>query len=152
MPEFSNEVQINIKAGEDYTAQITWESDEGEPVPVVGPGRMEIRNDAKALLVHLEDTADISATQGYLSFSTASGVIGIYFPKAVTKTMPTGRHFFDMFVNYERFTVWSDDPQYKPQWGDYHIRAVVSGTVVVHPAITEELPNYPSDTPPVPGG
>jgi len=116
MPEFSNEVQINIKAGEDYTAQITWESDEGEPVPVVGPGRMEIRNDAKALLVHLEDTADISATQGYLSFSTASGVIGIYIPKAVTKTMPTGRHFFDMFVNYERFTVWSDDPQYKPQW------------------------------------
>lgn len=142
MPEFSNEVQINLKCGEDYTAQIVWESDEGEPVPVVGPGRMEIRDADQNLLVHLDDTTDVGDNQGYLSFSTASGVIGIYIPKGVTADMPPGRHFFDMYVNYERFTVWSDDPDNKPQWGDYHIRAVVSGTVVVHRAVTEDFPNY----------
>lgn len=142
MPEFNNEVRINIKAGEDYTAQIVWESDEGEPVPVVGPGRMEIRDGDKNLLVHLDDTDDVGANQGYLSFSTTSGVIGIYIPKAVTEDIAPGLYFFDMFVNYERFTVWSYNPSEKPQWGDYHVRAVVSGTVAVHPAVTEELPNY----------
>lgn len=142
MPEFNNEVQINVKRGEDYTSQIYWESDEGEPIPVTGPARMEIRDSGNNLIVHLDDTEDVGPNQGYLALSTSSGVISIYIPKYVTEDMLAGRYNFDLFVNYERFTVWSPDPEQKPLWGDYHIRAVVSGTVFVHEAITEELPNY----------
>ena len=108
---------------------------------------MEIRDADKNLLVHLDTTEEVGDNQGYLALSTASGIISIYIPKHVTADIPTGRHFFDMFVNYERFLPgeYSTDPAKMPQWGNYHIRAVVAGTVVVHDAITQELPLYPGD-------
>lgn len=140
MPEYINEVQINIKSGEDYTSQIIWRSDEDEPIPVTGPARMEIRDKDMNLLVYLDqDEEEQAENKGYIGLSKSSGTISLFIPKYVTFEMPTGTHFFDLFCNYDRVV---DPLDNAPTWGNYHVRAPISGIVVVHPHITQNIPPH----------
>lgn len=147
MPEYSNQVDLHVKVGADYTAQIYWLDDYDNPVPVVGPAKMEVRtnDEDRTLLLTCEDTQSTvgQTTQGQLSLSESSGVIEIYIPAGSTGQMPVGVHAYDLFANYRRYETNPNAPINGPGtalWGDYHVRNVVSGLMIVHPAITDDPP------------
>ena len=143
MPVYDNQVDLHVKQGEDYTAQVFWVDDYGTPVPVTSPGRMEVRSndEQRQLLALCEDTAPDpgDTVRGYLALNDVSGVIDIFIPATVTAGMPTGSHVYDLFVHYRR-TLDSDDPANQPLWGDDHIRSVISGMCHVRPRVTQIIP------------
>ena len=153
MPEFQNNIDLNVKAGADYTAQIFWWDDYDNPVPVIGPLRMDVRtmDDARRLVITCADTAINYAdnARGYLSASDTSGLIEVFIPMWVTSRIEPGRYTYDLFANYRRTL---DSDLRTPAWGQYHVRSVAAGTVTVYPNITEDpaprvLDREPSEWP-----
>ena len=52
MAEYNNQVDLHVKQGADYTAQVYWVDDYDTPVPVTKPTKMEVRtNDANRTLI-----------------------------------------------------------------------------------------------------
>ncbi len=137
MPEYSNNIDLHVKAGADYTAQVFWWDDYDNPVPVVGPLSMEVRtNDAnRSLVITCADTAGspVSTARGYLAASDTAGLIEIFIPSSVTERIAGGSYVYDLFANYRRTL---DHSESTPLWGDYHLRAVASGAFVVHTNVT----------------
>ena len=55
--------------------------------------------------------------------------------------LPVGSHVYDLFANYKRY----DTTPGTTTWGDYHVRNVISGMMVVHPAVTQDPPRREDD-------
>ena len=144
MAEYNNQVDLHVKQSGAYTAQIYWFDDYDQPIPVVGPARMDVRtNDAdKTLLLRCEDTEVITGdtARGYLRLTEQAGVIEIYIPHTTTDEIPVGAHVYDLFVNYKR----RGEDDSTPFGGEYHVRSVISGMMVVHPAVTDSPPERSS--------
>lgn len=145
MSEYNNQVDLHVKQGADYTAQVFWVDDYDSPVPVILPAKMEVRtNDPqRVLLLTCENSENIGGdtTLGYLAVSEAAGLIEIYIPSGATAMIPVGVHVYDLFANYRRY----DSIPGTTTWGDYHVRNVISGMMVVHPAVTNDPPRRDDD-------
>jgi hypothetical protein len=145
MAEYNNQVDLHVKQGADYTAQVFWVDDYDEPVPVTKPTKMEVRtNDTeRTLILTCEDYDQIGGdtTLGYLAVSETAGLIEIYIPSGATELLPVGVHVYDLFANYKRY----DTTPGTTTWGDYHVRNVISGMMVVHPAVTNDPPRRADD-------
>lgn len=145
MTEYSNQVDLSVKAGEDYTCQMWWQDYYGEPIPVLQPLRMEIRtnDDQRSLVAYCEDSAvDAEDTlRGYLSVTSHIGLVEVYLPKGTTSQMQPGTHVYDLFAPYDR-TVQGESQTTQPNWGSKHLRMVASGLVHVHPRVTQTLPTW----------
>lgn len=145
MAEYNNQVDLHVKQGADYTAQVYWVDDYDEPVPVTAPAKMEVRtnDENRTLLLTAENIEEIGGdtTLGYLSVSATAGLIELYIPAAATELLPVGVHVYDLFANYKRY----DSIPGTTTWGDYHVRNVISGMMVVHPAVTTDTPRRADD-------
>ena len=96
-------VPIDIWQGEDFTAQIVWTDDFDEPLPVVAPCRMDIKDGSGQLLVTLETPAsdlppgDIPS----ITLSTDIGMIQLHLEDAVTAAFVPGQYHYDLFITVD---------------------------------------------------
>ena len=73
MAEYNNQVDLHVKQGADYTAQVYWVDDYDTPVPVTKPTKMEVRtNDANRTLI--SPVASKSAVISTIRFLKKRGI------------------------------------------------------------------------------
>ena len=140
MAEYNNQVDLHVKQSGAYprrstgstttTSRSRWSARPGWTcVPTTRD---------KTLLLRCEDTEVITGdtARGYLRLTEQAGVIEIYIPHTTTDEIPVGAHVYDLFVNYKR----RGEDDSTPFGGEYHVRSVISGMMVVHPAVTDSPP------------
>ena len=114
--------------GEDFTAQIIWTDDFGEPQRLTKPIRLDIVGAGSQTVVSLT-TPDMELPEGEIpeiSYSPDIGLIQIHIPNSQTVTLPPGRYHYDLFVTV------SDDFEYAGN----QIHRLLVGQVVVNKRIT----------------
>lgn len=93
-------VPIDVYQGEDFTAHIVWTDDFDEPLPVIDPCRMDIKDGTGQLLITLETPAEALPEGEIPSISLSSdiGLIQLHMEDSVTAAFPTGSYHYDLFV------------------------------------------------------
>ena len=121
-------VPLVIDQGEDYTAQIIWTDDFGEPQRLTTPMRLDIVGAGNQPVISLT-TPETEVPEGEIpeiSYSPDIGLIQIHIPSEQTKSIPPGLFQYDMFVTVD------DGDEYA---GAQQFRLLV-GQVVVNKRIT----------------
>lgn len=135
MAEHLNGAVIHLKSGEDFTGRITWRGDQGQPIPVQAPLRMQVRDTDGQLILNFVDTSYVSGSvvkQGYLLANSNNGHIDIFVPWEVTKQLPAGSYVFDLFV---AVNLPGYDNPFENKDASMR-KEVVSGRFMVHPRIS----------------
>jgi hypothetical protein len=124
----SENLEIEITIGEDFAAQIAWTDDDGEPMPVVTPCRLEARdiNDVLVIQFATENSAS-AATEAAMELTGSNGIMQISAPRAVTDGLGPGRYRADLFATLSG----GIDPFAAQQV------QVLTGWVVVEPRVTK---------------
>ena len=92
----SGTVSLEIVTGADWATQILWQDATANPVPFTDPV-MEIRQDrnpTSLLLARLDTTGTAAGTIKIVS----SGLMTLTLPASVTKNLPSGTAFWDLFL------------------------------------------------------
>lgn len=151
--DHSNQLNIGIKQGEDFSARVEWVDDEGDAMllateSVKQNALMQIRNGQGELVLELR--ADQSYTledpntgeiyqninnQGYI-YIYPKGELHLFIPWHVSDNIPIGNYWFDMFADVDLV----DENAFKPS-GTTQRRSVMAGKVTVRPRITEPFPD-----------
>jgi len=121
-------VPLVIDQGEDYTAQIIWTDDFGEPQQLTSPMRLDIVGAGNQTVISLT-TPETEVPEGEIpeiSYSPDIGLIQIHIPSEQTKSIPPGLFQYDMFVTVD------DGDEYA---GAQQFRLLV-GQVIVNKRIT----------------
>lgn len=150
MAEHINNVDLRIKRGEDYSAQILWLSETGSSIPISPPASMEVRTATNELIAKMttQDHTTDSSLNGQLFIYEYSGIIEIFIPSVTTKGFVNGTYFYDIYCN-----VWLQDKPYPPP-EDVHpkgytaIRSAISGRVHVVDNVTVSIPDHAPDPAP----
>lgn len=91
-----------IDQGEDWTAQIVWTDDYDEPMPVIHPCRMAIREASGRTMAELYTDPDIpDGDIPSISLSTETGLIQLHIPAEQTSYIPPGAYHYDLFVTLD---------------------------------------------------
>jgi len=140
MPDHFVGVEIHCKQEEDFVGQIEWWTDDGDPIKLGDYAKMQVRS-GDTLICTLDTTAveqtppPIPAqSTGHLALAD-SGVIQMYIHRTSTANMPAGHYTFDLFVDAPVI----GNPMFRYGDGSFvsdMLRAVISGTFIVHPAVT----------------
>lgn len=97
MPEL---VPMDVYQGEDWTSQIVWTDDFDEPLPVIAPCRMDIKDGTGNLLITLE-TPEEELPEGEIpsiSLSTDIGLVQLHIEDSVTSAFVPGLYHYDLFL------------------------------------------------------
>lgn len=97
MPEL---VPIDIYQGEDWTAHIVWTDDFDEPLPVIAPCRMDIKDSTGNLLITLETplTDPPPGEIASITLSTDIGLVQLHMEDTVTAAFVPGLYKYDLFL------------------------------------------------------
>jgi len=129
----SVEARIDIDQGGDWATQIYVTDSENHPMLVVGPMRMEIRNEVGGVAVTLQ-TDETSEDQSgdvdnqSISYNTESGLIQLYLSAEQTALMAPGQYSYDLFIHF------SD-----PIMNKVRKRKLIGGTVSVTGRVTQNV-------------
>ena len=95
-------LEIEMAQGEDFVAQIYWTDEDGEPLKIQTPCRMEVRNPANQIILQF-DTSDTgnTATLAALVITGAQGLMQISCPKTVSKLVAVGTYPFDLWATLD---------------------------------------------------
>jgi len=92
-------VTLEWAVGEDYTCQIVWTDDQGQPMNITAPMRLDIKSATQTVLsLTTPDVAPTDGTIPEISYSSEIGIMQIHIPKEQTATLPPGLYQYDMFV------------------------------------------------------
>jgi len=118
-----------IDQGEDWTVQLVVTNDWDEPINVIGPCRLDIKDKTGATLISLDDTAppEGSGTIPEITVSSSIGMIQLHITHTATAAMSPGTYGYDLFVTVD------DGAEYA---GNQIIR-LIAGEVLVNRRITE---------------
>lgn len=93
------DVPLVITQGEDFTAQVIWTDNFDEPIEVVHPCRMEVRNGAGQTLLTLETNPSLAEGEiPEIGLSSELGLIQLHIPRATTAALLPGVYVYDLFV------------------------------------------------------
>ncbi len=87
--------------GEDWIRLITWIDRDRRPMGAEGPAHMQVRGDGDDVLITLVDADNpqyFDSIGGSIEFVDETGGILLYLPMEVTKSLPEGTYFYDLFV------------------------------------------------------
>lgn len=93
-------VPLSIDQGEDWTVQLVWTDDYSEPIPVVAPCRIDMKDVTGATVMSLE-TPETPLPDGEIppiALSTDIGLIQLHAPKEQTAAIPPGQYQYDLFA------------------------------------------------------
>lgn len=121
----SDQVIIEIDAGEDFAAQLYWLQDNGDPQNITSPCRMDVRDSAGTLLTQFK-TGNTASTQACITLSSTAGYLQLSAPNTVTRSLQPGTYVFDLFA-----TLTGGNSPFTTQQVP-----VCSGYVVVKPRVT----------------
>ena len=124
----ADNVPLVINQGEDFSAQIVWLDDYGNPQKLKAPMRMDLKpvvGSAPTLSLVTPDvpTEDIPL----ISYSPDIGLIQLHIPKEMTSPLAPGKYYYDLFVTV------NDETEYYA--GDQVVRLIV-GEAIVNQRIT----------------
>lgn len=121
-------VPLVIDQGEDFTAQIIWTDEYGEPQNIKAPMRLDIKAGGVSPVISLQTpTVTLPANViPQISYSSSIGMIQLHIPKEMTINLAAGEYFYDMFVTINDGNAYA---------GDQVVRLLV-GTCVVNRRIT----------------
>lgn len=101
-------VPLDIDQGEDWSAHIVWTDSYNEPIPVIHPCRMDIRDSIGTVIHSLETDPDVpEGTIPGLALSTETGLIQMHMDSEVTAAMNPGVYFYDLFVSTDDGAVYA---------------------------------------------
>ena len=116
-----------INQGEDWTVDIVWTDNYDEPMAVVHPCRLEIKNRQGQTLVSLESDPDIpEGTIPGINISTDIGLMQFHIPREQTSALPPGEYHYDLFASV------TDNNEYS---GD-QVARLLYGAVTVNKRVT----------------
>lgn len=119
---------LDIDQGEDFAADLVWTDMFDEPVRVVHPCRMEIRGFSGQTFVTLETNPELPEGEvPSINLSSEIGLIQIYIPKNITKTLLPSQYQYDLFVT----TGAADD------FAGFQSKRLVYGPVIVNKRTTQ---------------
>lgn len=121
----SDQVIIEISAGEDFATQLYWLQDNGDPMTVIAPCRMDVRDQAGTNVIQFK-TGNTASTQATITLSSTAGYLQLTAPNAVTRSISPGTYVFDLFA-----TLDGNNNPFATQ-----LVPVCSGFVVIKPRIT----------------
>lgn len=122
-------VRLEIEQGEDWTTQIIVTDDWDEPINVIAPCRLDIKDNTGATLISLdsevppEGSGDIPG----ITVSSAIGMIQLHIEHTATSAMPPGQYGYDLFVTVDDGAAYA---------GNQIIR-LIAGEALVSRRITE---------------
>jgi len=120
-------LEIELTAGEDFAAQIYWTDEDGDPIPIQEPCRLEVRDSAGLLVMQFAtENAASYATKAAIILTGSQGLMQISVPTSITKTVAPGTYLFDLWATTADGVspfASADSP-------------VASGTFIVLPRIT----------------
>lgn len=121
-------VPLVIDQGEDFTAQIVWTDEYGNPQNIKAPMRMDLRGASVSPVLSLQTpvTDPPDGSIPHITYSPEIGLIQIHIPNAETAALAAGVYNYDMFVTI------NDGDAYA---GDQVVRLLV-GQCVVNNRIT----------------
>lgn len=119
-------VELHTTVGEDYSCQMFWTDDYGEPYPITDPVLLDVRDANHQIALRFATTND-PASAPVATYNGPNGFFQFTAPSACTILLQPGRYVFDLFA-----TVVTDDPAIPNQ-----IRKVVGGDFVVDPRHTK---------------
>jgi hypothetical protein len=122
-------VPIEIDQGEDWSVQIVWTDDYDEPMKIIAPCRMDIKNMQGAVQLSLEtpDTDVPPGTIPEIGVSEDIGLIQLHIEDTATAAMLPGVYQYDMFV-----TVNDGD-----EYAGSQRQRIIAGTLTVNKRVTE---------------
>lgn len=116
-------VELVIDISEDYSSQIYWLDDFNQPMEIIAPCQMDVK-DSEGTVVMSFKTGNDSATEPTITLGGA-GYMMITVPRTVTATLVAGTYLTDLFATVDT-TGFPDG-----QW-----TKVFSGTVIAMPSTT----------------
>jgi hypothetical protein len=121
-------VPLVIDQGEDFTAQIIWTDDYGNPQNMTRPIRMDIKGAGTQPILSLE-TPDVEPADGTvpeISFSNDIGMVQIHISASQTAALNPGHYIYDLFVTVEDNGVYAGAQRFR----------LMAGSVIVNKRIT----------------
>jgi hypothetical protein len=95
----SEVLEIEVVQAEDFAAQIVWTDEDGAPIPVIAPCRLEVRDMNGTLVIQFAtENAGAATTKAALVLTGSDGVMQISAPRTVTDDLKVGRYLFDLFA------------------------------------------------------
>lgn len=120
-------VPMVIDQGEDYTTQLIWTDELGDPQPITSPMRLDIKNpETFNTVLSLETPVAPTTDIPEIAYSTDVGLIQIHIPRSVTAALAPGLYVYDFFVTVD------DGNEYA---GSQVVR-ILAGDVTVNKRIT----------------
>lgn len=120
-------VPLVIDQGEDFSAQILWTDEFGQPQQIKAPMRLDVKAENNLSAVLSLTTPVVPSTDiPQISYSADIGLIQLHIPKEMTIALPAGQYSYDMFVTINDGNAYA---------GDQVVRLLV-GTVTVNRRIT----------------
>ena len=116
-------VDIQMVAGEDFSAMIEWTDSAGTPIVTAGRARLSVFSKATGSILLDFDSDHTEGTEAHVAPLPGTGIVKMTCPSAVSGTVPVGRHDFDLVVH-----VPDDD---SPFAGQEQRRYVLTGDFVV---------------------
>jgi hypothetical protein len=96
------DVPMVIDQGEDWTTDVVWTDSFDDPVEVVHPCKLAIRDKAGQTLLELETNPDIPEGEiPGINTSSEIGLLQLHIDKAVTASLLPGYYLYDLFVTMD---------------------------------------------------
>lgn len=112
-------VPIAIDQGEDWTTQIIWTDTYDEPLPVIAPCRLDVKNSTGATVLSPE-TPETPLPEGEIAEITLSsdiGLVQLHIPKAETSAILPGQYQYDLFVTVNDGDTYAGDQTIRLLYG-----------------------------------
>ena len=90
-------LEFEMTQGEDWAVQIFWTDEDGDPIPVISPCRMEVRDTTGALILQFAD-ANAAATKPSVTITGSQGLLQLSCPTVYSKTVNPGMYLCDLWV------------------------------------------------------
>lgn len=118
-------VPMEIDQGEDWTVDLIWTDEYDNPVPVVHPCRLDVKAPTGQTIISLSSDPDIPEEDiPPINISTATGILQLHIPAAVTENLNPGSYQYDLFATMENS-------------GRNQISRLIYGSCTINKRITE---------------
>jgi len=121
-----DDVVLDIVAGEDWSTQLIWTDEDGNPMPITDPVTMDVKDSRGQVAIHLTTGVGSPLTSASIGTVQAAGFAQLTIPRVLTATLTPGDYRFDLFAG-----VVSNGIPFSVQ-----VQRVVVGTVRVAPRTT----------------
>lgn len=121
-------VPLEIDQGEDWSVQIVWTDDYDEPMQIVAPCRLDIKNATGAVQISLL-TPDVEVPQGTIpaiGVTEDIGLIQLHIEDTATAALQPGLYYYDLFVTVNDGDAYAGNQRQR----------IMAGQVLVNKRIT----------------